>query len=70
MQSLVNVNEELRQLFEQERAATAQEQTQLQDQYHQLELQTERKFKVIKSKLTVVVGAFALDRSIISKMRF
>jgi hypothetical protein len=33
-------------------------------------LQTERKFKVIKSKLTVVVGAFALDRSIMSKMRF
>lgn len=62
--SLVNVNEELRSLFEQERTATGTEHHQLQDQFKSLELQTEKKFKIIKSKLFVVIGAFALDRQL------
>lgn len=68
VQSLISVNEELRSLFEQERSAAASDNAQLQEQNEQLELTSERKLKVIKSKLTVVIGAFALDRSITSKM--
>jgi hypothetical protein len=68
VQSLISVNEELRSLFEQERSAAASDNAQLQEQNEQLELTSERKLKVIKSKLTVVIGTFALDRSITSKM--
>jgi len=34
-----------------------------------LELQTDRRLKVIKSKLFVVIGSYAMDRQLVAKMR-
>ena len=56
--NLVQVNEELRSLFEQERQALGDEIARLEDIGVQADRQFDRKMNVFKSKLMLAVGAF------------
>lgn len=65
LNELIQVNEELRQLFEQERRAMNDEIQRLEDALVQVDRQFERKMSVFKSKLVLAAGAYSVDRGIV-----
>lgn len=65
LNELIEVNEELRLLFEQERRAMNDEIQRLEDALVQVDRQFERKMSVFKSKLVLAAGAYSVDRGIV-----
>ena len=61
---LAALNEELRELFEQERKATREEHSKLVQELEQLQQSHERKQGLLRSKLFVILSGFAMGKDI------